>query len=76
MKKQAGYQEIILEKDHANGVAVLMINRPQYHNALFNGSIRMELITAVGGCRGGRRHRSAGADRGGGARVLGGGGSA
>lgn len=40
------FQEIILEKDAANGVAVLTINRPQYHNAL-NGSIRMELIEAV-----------------------------
>lgn len=42
----AKFQEIILEKDHGNGVAVLTLNRPQYHNAL-NGSIRMELIRAV-----------------------------
>lgn len=42
----AKFQEIRLEKDPETGVAVLVLNRPQYHNAL-NGAIRMELLEAA-----------------------------
>jgi enoyl-CoA hydratase len=43
---RADYREILLDLDHATGVAVLTLNRPEVHNAL-NGSIRVEITDAV-----------------------------
>lgn len=42
----SSYNEVSLTKDYSDGVAVLTLERPQYHNAL-NSSIRGEIFRAA-----------------------------